>query len=79
MKMEKKSQKIYPTNYNLLIAQDLWETHYQILLIILLEEFIKLNVNTNVKFVELNTKIASAFLNTQVYIEYKCLYFNKNC
>ena len=33
----------------------------------------------HVKFVELNTKIASAFLNTQVYIEYKCLYFNKNC
>ena len=43
--MEKKLQKIYPTNYNLLIAQDLWEAHYQILSIIFLRGFTKLNVN----------------------------------
>ena len=35
----KKIQKIYLTNYNLLIAQDLWQAHYQILLIIFLKEF----------------------------------------
>ena len=43
--MEKKLQKAYATDYNLLIVQDLWEAHYQILLIILLKEFIKLNAN----------------------------------
>ena len=68
--MEKKLQKTYLTNYNLLIAQDLWQAHYQVLLIILLEKFIKLNVNTNtliknVKLVELNTKIAIGSLNIQ--------------
>ena len=65
--MEKKVQDPCPTNYNLLIAQDLWHTHYQILLIILLKELMKLNVNTdmlikNAKLVELNTKIAIAIL-----------------
>ena len=65
-----KSQKLHLADYNLLIAQHLWQTHYQILLIILLKEFIKLNVNRDmtvkhVKFVKLNTKIASAFSNTQ--------------
>ena len=43
--MEKKLQKPYPTDYNSLIAQDLLQAHYQILLIILLKEFIKLNPN----------------------------------
>ena len=43
--MENKSQKSDLTDYNLLIAQDLWPAHYQILLIILLKKFIKLNVN----------------------------------
>ena len=43
--MEKKLQKIYHTDYNLLIARDLWQAHYRILLISLLKEFIKLNVN----------------------------------
>ena len=37
-----KLQKIYPSYYNLLIAQDLWQAHYQILSIIL--SFIELNV-----------------------------------
>ena len=31
IKMEKKLQKIYPTYYSLLIAQGLWQAHYQIL------------------------------------------------
>ena len=67
--MEKKSQKSYLTNCNLLIAQDLWQARCQILLIILLKEFKKLNENggmiINAKHVELNTKIVSAVLNTQ--------------
>ena len=58
--METRLKKPYPTDYNLSIAQDLWQTHYLILPIILLKEFIKLNVNTdiiikNVKIVKLNT------------------------
>ena len=43
--MEKKLQKPYLTSYFLLIAQDLWLAHYQILLMILLKVFIKLNAN----------------------------------
>ena len=68
--METNLQTPHPTDYNLLIAQDLWQAHYQILLIIFLKEFIKLIVNTdkmikNVKLAELNENIASPFLNTQ--------------
>ena len=68
--MEKKSQKLYPTDYNLFTVQDLWQANYQILLITLLKEFIELNVNMdmmikNVQPVELNRKIATSFLNTQ--------------
>ena len=37
VKMEKKLQKPYLTDYNLLIAQDLWQAHYQTLLIVLLK------------------------------------------
>ena len=33
---------------NLLIAQDLWQDHYLILLITFLKEFIELNVNSNI-------------------------------
>ena len=53
-----------------LTAQDLWQDYYyQISLIILLKEFIKLNVNTatmlkNVTLAELNTKVTD-FLNEQ--------------
>ena len=47
IKMEKKLHKIYLTYYNLLIVQDLWQAHYQILSIIFLKEFIELNVNTD--------------------------------
>ena len=53
--MEKKLQNIYLTYYNLLMAQGLWQAHYQILSIIFLKGFIKLNVNmdTIIKNVEL--------------------------
>ena len=70
LKAERNEKKLYPTDYNLLIAQNLWQAHYQILLIILLKKLIELNVNMNmiirnVKHAELNTKNASPFLNTQ--------------
>ena len=42
--MEKKLQKLYLIDYNSLTVRDLWQTQYQILSIILLKEFIKLNV-----------------------------------
>ena len=66
--MENKLHKIYLTYYNLLIAQDLWRAHYQILSIIFLKESIELNVNKNmmiknVKLAELNINIATVFLN----------------
>ena len=68
--MEKKLEKPYLTDYNLLAVQDLWQAHYQILPIILLKKFIKLNINmgtmiNSVKLAELNAKIATAFLNIQ--------------
>ena len=69
--MEKKLQKIYVTYYNVLIAQDFWQTNYQALSITFLKEFIELNVNLdtmikNVKHVELNISIATVFLNTHI-------------
>ena len=85
--MENILQKIYLPDYNLLIAQDLWQAHYQILSIIFLKEFIKLNVNSDttikdVKLVELNINIVTFFLEYADFkddlIEYKCLYCNKN-
>ena len=68
--MEKKLQKIYLTYYNLLVVQDLWQAHYQILSIIFLQEFIKLNVYMdtiikNSKLSELKINIATVFLITQ--------------
>ena len=56
--------------YNLLIEQDLWQCHYQLSSIVFLQEFIKSSVNKdtmikNVKLVELHTKYATVFLNTQ--------------
>ena len=53
-----------------MIAQEVWQVHDQVLLMILRKEFIKLNVNMdiilkNVELAELNTKIASAALITQ--------------
>ena len=69
--MEKEPQKPYFTNYNLLLAKDLRQIHNQILLIILLKEFIKLIENMNMiiknaKCVELITKIVSSVLKTQM-------------
>ena len=69
--MGRKLQKPRLIDYSLLIAQDLWQAHYQILLIILLKEFIKLNLNMNmiienVKLAELNKMIGSFVLNTQM-------------
>ena len=71
IKMEKTLEKIYVAYYNLLIAQDLWQVYYQILLIIFQKDFIELNLNIDTMIkkcetVELNTKIVSAFLNTQI-------------
>ena len=45
IKMKKKLQKIYLIYYSLLIAQDLWQVHYQILLIIYPKDLTELNVN----------------------------------
>ena len=69
--MEKKLQKIYLTYYNLLIVQDLWQAHYQILSIIFLKKFIEFNVTKDtiiktVKHDELNICIGIACLNTQI-------------
>ena len=84
-KNEEELQKPHLTDYNLLIGQDFWQGHYQILFIILLKKFIKLNVNTNmiitnVKHVELNTRIVTVLEYTSgrdYIIEYKCLCCNK--
>ena len=69
--MEKKLQKLYLTDYNLLPAQDLWQAQYQILSIILLKEFIKLKVQT-VMHVALNRQTLEMILqNTKVYVAIK--------
>ena len=76
--MEKKLQRIYLTYYNLLIAQDLWQAHYQFLPIIFLKKFTELNVNSYMliennnsrgnmwKHLELNITIATVFLNIEI-------------
>ena len=71
IKKERKSQKLYLKDYNLLTVQNLWQAHYKILVINPLKEFIELKVNTdtmikNVKLAEVNTKIANAVLKTQI-------------
>ena len=77
--MEKKLQKVFVTFYNLLIAQDLWQTHYQILSITFLKEFIELNGNIdmmikNERLVELDISIATVFVNTNFKVNIiKCL------
>ena len=45
--MEKELQETFLTYYSLMIAQELWQAHYQILPIIVLKEFIELNINSN--------------------------------
>ena len=59
IKMDKKLQKIYFTYYNLLIAQNLWQVHYQILSIIFLKK--------NIKLAELIINIAN---NKYCFLEY---------
>ena len=64
--MEQKLQRLYLTFYSSLIAQDLWQAHYQILLIIYLKDFIELeHDDKNMKNVELNISIATVFSNIQ--------------
>ena len=65
--MEKKLQKIYLTDYNLVVVRDSLQAHYEILSIIFLKEFIKLNVNTdtmikNVKLAELKINVKTVSL-----------------
>ena len=45
VEMETKLQKTYPTNYSLLIRQDMWKALYQISSEALQKKLIKLNVN----------------------------------
>ena len=66
--MKKLARKIYLTYYSLLIAEDLWQAHYQILTIIFLKKLIELSVNTdmitkNVKLAQVNINKATLFLN----------------
>ena len=84
--MEKKLQKIYPAYYNLLIAQNLWPGHYQILSIIFLKDFIESNVNQDMKNKKCKTcgikyKYCDCFLEYANFkddlIEYKYLSCNK--
>ena len=83
--MQKKSQKIYLTYYNLLTAQGLWQADYQILSITFLKEFIKLNVNmdTMIKNMKLSQlKYCNCFLEYMNFkddlIEYNCSCYNNN-
>ena len=55
MNMENKFEKLYLIDYNLHLVQDLWQVHCQMFLIILLNELIRLNVQT-VIYVALNTQ-----------------------
>ena len=83
--MEKQNvQKLYRTYYNLLIAQNLWQAHYQVLSIVFLKEFKALNVNTDmmikiVKLAETIIIIAIEYVNFKYnLIENKCLCCHKN-
>ena len=67
---EKITKSISYISHSLLLVQNLWQAHYQILSIIFLKEFIELNANVGtmkkqVKSVELNIRIASVFSNIQ--------------
>ena len=68
--MEKKLQKLYPIGYNLLTTQNLWQTHYQILSLILLIHKIKC---TNCDTCCLEYTNAKDDL-----VEYKCLCCDRN-
>ena len=47
--MEKRLQKQYSIDFSLLIGEGLWQANNQILLIILLKEFMKSNENMDMK------------------------------
>ena len=64
--MEKKLQKLYLTYYNLLIAQHLWQAHYQTLSILFLKKFIELNVNTDM--IIKNVKLALLYVSKHYYM-----------
>ena len=79
--------KLYITDYNLLIMQYLWQAQYLALLISLLKELMKLNINTSttikyVKLVEISNKYSDRVLEYTDFkadlIEYRCLCCNKN-
>ena len=84
--MGKKLRKEYLIDYSLLIGENLQQANNQILLIILLKEFVKLNLNMdkkieNEKRVELNSNIESPLEYTNVkgnLLEQKCLCCCKN-
>ena len=68
-------------------AQDLWQVHYKIMLIILLHEFMKLNLNTGTMIKKSETciitcKDGDSFFEYKNFkddlMEYKCLACNKN-
>ena len=84
-----KLQKTYLTYYNLLIAQDLWQAHYQILSIIFLKEFMELNANMDmvikklvIKTCGIKYKYCNCFLEYTEFrddlIEYKCSCCKRN-
>ena len=58
IKMKKKLEKQYLTYYNLLIVQNVSQAH-QILSIIFLKEFLKLNINTDLM---MENKYCNCFL-----------------
>ena len=77
-------QKIYLTLYNWLIAQDLWQAQYQILLKIDLNDFVESNVYWNIliKKKQCGIKYSDCSLESTYFkddlLEYKCLICNKN-
>ena len=67
--MEKKLQKMNPTDDNLVIVQRLWQAYY--MSIVFLKECIKIDINRdtviiNVKLAELKMNIATDFLNIRI-------------
>ena len=68
------------TNCNSLIADDLWQAHYQFLLIILLKEFIKLNANTDtiIKNTINNCNFCKYTNVKDDLVLYKCFCCNRN-
>ena len=67
MKMEKKLQKLYLKDFNLLRVQDLLQAHYQVLSIIFLKGFIKLNVETVICIV-LNIQTLKMINRTEMFM-----------